>query len=65
MSLPIAPAAASDLAYLAVAFAIRALSGSPLRLTLLCAGVATTAAVIFLVTARARALLAMRLTPDP
>lgn len=41
------------------------LSGSPLRLTLLFAGVATTAAVIFLVTARARALLAMRLTPDP
>ena len=42
-----------------------ALSGSPLRLALVFAGVATTAAVIFLVTARARALLAMRLTPDP
>lgn len=38
---------------------------SALKLALLLAGVATTAAVIFLVTARARALLSMRLRLDP
>lgn len=38
---------------------------SAVKLTLLLAGVATTAAVIVLVTARARALLSMRLRLDP
>jgi len=38
---------------------------SALKLTLLLAGIATTAAVILLVTARARSLLSMRLRLDP